>query len=78
MGLPIIPVVFGAVKSWIVSRILKAASEDFIHEILDKMAEKFLPAVVSYLRKKVEATPGKFDDAAVDVVEKVLNDLIDG
>ena len=77
MAIPIAGVVLGALKSWIVSRILKAASEEFIHELLDSMAEKFLPAIVSYLRKKADATPGKFDDAAVNVVEKVLTDLVE-
>lgn len=75
--MPIAAIIFGAVKSWVIARVLKAASEEFIHSMLDKLAAEYLPEIVSWFRVRAEKTPGKFDDAAVDVIEKALKDILE-
>jgi hypothetical protein len=78
MALPIAGIIFGGVKSWLLARVLKAASEEFIHAMLDKLAAEYLPEIISWFRVRAEKTPGKFDDATVDIAEKALKDLLEG
>ncbi len=75
MGLPLLAIgqaVGSSLVSYFMKKAAKAASEEFIHKMLDTAMEHLGPWVIGWLEKKAAKTETSLDDVGVGALKKIL------